>query len=423
MNKKLIRNYFEDWAEKKLPVGIKRELMINPLRGKVISIVGPRRSGKTWYFFMLMQDKKKNSLYLDFEDSALLDIKYHEFIELINYYTEITGIFPKHLFLDEIQNIDNWESGIRTLLDRTNLNIYITGSSSKLLGREIATQLRGRSLTYILLPFNFKEFLNSKNVQFNDIQTDKVRAKVKNLLKNYLEWGGYPEVALSDQKEKILREYYDAIYFRDFVERHRLRSLEVARFIFSFMFQNFSNELTINRMVNLLKSRGIKMGKNTVYSYFENLKDTFAVFFINRFSQKISLRESWPKKIYICDTGISKILRFSEDIGKLMENCVYLELFRQTNENPITEIYYFKDNQGREVDFLIKEGENIKQLIQVTYASDKDDIEKREINSLLKAGNFLNCRNLICITWDYEAKEMYNKNEIVFLPLWKWLLN
>jgi len=421
MEKSKVRSYIEDWYNREIPPLIERELFVKPIKGKAISIVGPRRAGKTFYFFQLMRKNKKNCLYLDFEDSALAEIRFDEILDVINLFTETTGQTPTDIFLDEVQKVDKWESMVRTLLNR-DFNIFITGSSSKLLSKEIATQLRGRSLTYLLFGFSFREFLKARNFELKKVLSQLEKAKIKNLLREYIELGSFPEVVLKEEKEKILKEYYDAIFFRDFVERHELKSLEVARFIFSHVFQNFSQEISINKIFNLFKSKGVKIGKSTLYDYVEKLQDTLAVFFVKKYSEKISLRESWPKKIYICDTGISKVIRFSEDLGKLMENVVFIELMRKTNENPILEIFYFKVD-GSEVDFVLKEGLKVRQLIQVTYSSSKDEIEKREIKSLVKASQLLKCKNLLVITWDYEDETKVENRKIVFKPLWKWLIS
>lgn len=423
MERGRIKKYIEDWYKKEIPPLIERELIVSPIERKVISIIGPRRVGKTFYFFQLMKPIKDYSVYFDFEDSSLANLRFDEVLDVINLFIEITGKEPTHIFLDEVQSIEKWESMIRTLLDRTNYKIFITGSSSKLLPKEIATQLRGRSITYLLLGFSFREFLKAKKVKIEKILSQVEKAKIKKLLKEYLDFGSFPEVVLREEKERILKEYYDAIFFKDFVERHKLKSFNVANLVFSHFFQNFSAEISINRIVDFFRSQGLKMGKNTIYDYTEKLQDTLAIFFIRKFSQKVSIRESWPKKVYICDTGISRILRFSEDIGKLMENAVFLELLRTININPLLEIFYWKDYQQNEVDFVIKEGLNIKQLIQVSYASSKEEIEKREIKSLIKASKQLNCRDLLIVTWDYDDELKINNRKIICKPLWSWLIS
>ena len=235
-----------------------------------------------------------------------------------------------------------------------------------------------------------------------------------------MEFGGFPDVVKNEEKLKILKEYSDLILFRDFIERHKIRNLDLARMIHTFMIQNYSKESSVRSLYNKLKTN-IKVGKDTVYEYVTKLEDTMFFFFLRRYSNKVHLRESWPKKIYLCDTGLAKIVRYSQDYGRLMENIVLLDLIRKRNENPLLEFFYLKFTDG-EIDFVLKEGLEIKQLIQVTYASGRDEIERREIKSLVKAGNELKCKDLKIITWDYEDEIKMDGKTVRCVPLWKWLL-
>jgi predicted AAA+ superfamily ATPase len=305
--------------------------------------------------------------------------------------------------------------------------MVITGSSSKLLSKEIATQLRGRTLTYLLLPFSFREFLKARGFKLEEKTLDRI-AELRRILIEYMEFGGFPDVVFSENKEKILKEYLDLILFRDFIERHRIENIEVARFLHNFIIQNFSKEISINSVYNKLKSLGVKVSKDTVYKYITKLEDTAFFFFLRRYSNKVHLRESWPKKVYLCDTGLTSIVKFSKDYGKLMENLVFLELLRKTNENPNLEIFYYKTKNNKEIDFLIKEKERITKLINVTYINSFDEMDKREYVSLLE-GYYefrLYKPELLVITWDYEDEKELNwfgkRGKIKFIPLWKWLL-
>jgi predicted AAA+ superfamily ATPase len=419
-NKRLVKDYFIHEKEniQRLKI-IDRELNINFAEGKATVIVGPRRAGKT--FFLKSFALKQNAFfYIDFENIIFKKLSPLEIFEIISIYTETFGEKPSLLLLDEIQNLPEWQSVVRALLER-NYNLLISGSSSKLLSMEIATQLRGRSLSYLLLPFSFREFLLLKKFEMKKHLTLEEEGKIKKLLIEYMEGSSYPEVLITGN-ERILGEYYNTILYTDFVERFRLKSLEVARFVFNFFLFNFSNEFSINKIVNFLSSQGIKFGKETVYDYVEKLPETLNVFFIERYEKSAYKRKAWPRKCYICDWGLSRLLSFEKNYGKIMENIVFLEWKRKTNENPFLDITYLKLNNG-EVDFVIREGLRIKQLVQVTYAHSKDELDKREIRSLLKAGEILGCKDLLIITWDYEDVLKINNSEIKCIPLWKWLLN
>ncbi|MEM1582659.1 MAG: ATP-binding protein [Candidatus Bathyarchaeia archaeon] len=340
--------------------------------------------------------------------------------DLVRVYVEVSGREPTSIFFDEVQNVHGWERALRELLDLGRYNIFATGSSSKLLSREIATQLRGRTFSYMLLPFSFREYLKAKDVAIQEPLTMDAAARIKAHLRDYLEYGGFPEVVFEEtEKERILKEYSEMILFRDIVERHSLKNIGLARFLLSFFLQNFSREFSVNRVMKSSELKGF--GKNTLYSYIGKVWDSTAIFFLNRYSLKAYQRESWPKKAYLCDTGLAKVAKFSEDIGKLMENAVFLELMRATNERPILEIYYWKHNH-KEVDFILKEGASIKELIQVTYARGRDEIDKRETKSLLEASEKTGCNTLTIITWDYGEKTEIENKKISFIPLWKWLL-
>jgi len=396
--------------------GVERELKVESIRNKAVCIVGPRKSGKTWFLRIHARDE----LYVDLQDIAFRGVKAEEFFKVIEIYSRISGRDVKRVFIDEVQEMDGWENLILSLMNR-GYEVFTSGSSSKILRREFSSSLRGKNITLLLLPFSFREFLKAKGFR-EDVRTSEGRGKVQKLLKDFLLIGGYPEVVLNDERRELLwKSYFEEIFYRDFVERYKIRSIEFGRFLLEFVFQNFSREISINRVKNFLKGK-ISFTDKTLYEYVGMLEDTLNIFFVKKFSPRVYERMSWPRKIYVADLGIVNILALSEDIGRRMENLVFLELLRKTNENPMLEIYYFKSAQQREVDFALKEGVEVKQLIQVTYASSRDEVEGREIKALLKASELLKCRNLLVITWNYEDELEINGRKIRFSPLWRWLL-
>ncbi len=421
MRKDDIIDYFKEYEN--IPDVIPRELKVPLNSDFIITIIGPRRAGKTYFLFSIYKrmNNKNNVIYLNFDDPRLSSIKASEIRSIIRVFIEMYGKKPKILLLDEIQNINGWERVIRELYDLKKYRIFITGSSSKLLSTEIATRLRGRSLSYILLPLSFREFLRFKNIKTSKFLSKDEEAKVKRLLREYIEFGGFPDVVKNREKLKILKEYSDLILFRDFVERHKIRNLDLARALHTFMIQNSSREISIRALFNKLKSK-VNVAKDSVYEYVTKLEDTMFFFFLKKFSKKIHLRETWPKKIYLCDTGLNKIVKFTPDYGRAMENVVFIELFRKKNKNPLIDITYFKNPQG-EIDFVVREGIKVKELIQVTYASSSDEIKEREVEILVRVGKELKCKNLKVITWDYEGEKTIKRKKIKFTPIWKWLLS
>ena len=419
--KEFVLEYFKKILDRiKKEKIISRELEVSTIPNKVVVIAGPRRSGKTFLLFSKIKENG-SSLYVDLEHSAFRYISHKDFFEIINIFGEYFGVDVKKIFIDEVQKVDEWERLVRSLLD--NYEIMISGSSSKLLPKEIATSLRGRSLTYLLLPLSFREYLNFKGVETRNIVSISEKVKLVKKLEEFLGWGGYPEIVIEwDKKEKILREYFETIFQKDFVERFEIVNVHVARLIFEFIIKNFAGEFSVNKIANFVSSMMGRNVKNMVYDYVEKLPETFTSFFVEKFERSVYKRKSFVKKIYICDLGLTNLLMEEKNVGKKMENAVFLELLRKTNKRPLIEIFYWKDYQENEVDFVIKEGLKVKQLIQVTYASSKDEVEKREIKALLKASELLKCKDLLIITWDYEDEIKVENKIIKFIPLWKWLL-
>ncbi|MEW6007929.1 MAG: ATP-binding protein [bacterium] len=422
MNRGLVEDYILEYTKRPIPPLIERDLRIAQT-DRIISIIGPRRAGKTYYFYQLMRDKKEKALYLNFEDTRLIELNFKEIRDLIRIYKEFRGKEPEYLFLDEIQNIQNWELAIREILDTQRYKIFITGSSSKLLSYEIATSLRGRTFKYLLLPFSFSEFLKAEGSPLGEALSKEEKAEIRGKLRRYLEFGGFPELVKEKEKERILKGFYELILFRDLVERHKLKNIALARFLLSNFSQNLSCEMSINKIFNFLKSQGKRVGKNTLYDYCEKIEDSVSVFFLLRYSEKIYQKEAWPKKVYLCDTGLSKVVRAQEDIGKLMENAVFLELLRRQNERPLIELYYYKDTSGKEIDFVLKEKTKVEELIQVCYNIEEIKTKEREFKSLITGAKRLNCQNLTVITWDLEAEEEFKGFWVNLIPLTKWLID
>jgi len=422
--KPILKELITEWREKNLPNIIEREKDLTKLIDwkilKAIPIVGFRRTGKT---FLLLDAAKKigkeNTLYIDFEDERLPQ-KTEVLTTLSDIIKEIYGRKKLILLLDEIQNIPNWSKWVRRMLDSFNYQIILSGSSSKLSSKEIPTELRGRCITIELYPLSFSEFLRFKNEDIEKL-TDPLKL---NLLREYINFGGLPEIVISEEAKKymLIEEYFKTFIIRDIFERYGIRNKELMRDIIRLLLN--STYITITKMFDTLRSIGHKLGKETIANYFYYLRSSMFIEFLEIISPKIKNSLKAPRKVMIIDNFFIKRFsqKFSENIGRLMENCVFLELKRRAAKNPLLEIYYWKDYYQNEVDFILKEGLKIKQLIQVTYASSKDEIEKREIKALIKASKLLKCKNLLIITWDYEDEVEIKNKKIVFKPLWKWLL-
>jgi predicted AAA+ superfamily ATPase len=364
-------------------------------------------------------------LFVNFEDGEVKKRNREEIVSCVQTHVEIYGKEPEFIFLDELQNLKDWESFVYSLIEKKRYFIFLTGSSSKLLSKEIATQLRGRSLNYAIFPFSFKEFLVSKKFQLKEIYSSMEEAKIKNFLSEYLQKGGFPLVVLGKIDEKTFaREYIDVVLYKDIVERFKIENVDAARFLLYSLLESFSKEFSVNKVYKAMKEKGMEVSNKVLYSYASYIQEAFFSFFVRKFYYSYRKSELSIPKVYVNDVGIANNFskhQFMENVGRLMENLVFIELKKQELSNLIEGIYYFKNMQN-EVDFVVKKGLEIDQLIQVTYASDRDEIDKREIKGLLKASELLNCNNLLVITWDYEDEINANNKKIVFVPLWKWLL-
>lgn len=386
------------------------------LSSKLIKVIsGVRRCGKSVFAYMLL--KNENFAYMNFDDERL-----HVFDtnQILSSFYEIYGKNLKLIFLDEIQNLDRWEL-FANRLKRAGFNLFITGSNAKLLSRELATHLTGRHMTMELFPFSFREYLGAINFK-EDFGTTRGIGLLKRELRNYLNLGGFPEIIVEKENPKIyIRELYRKIIERDIVNRYDISYKRTFREIALSLMSNPARSISFNR---IKKQFGLG-SEHTVKNYLSYLEEAYLIFLLNRFSYKSVEVEKSEKKVYVIDTGIINniSLKFARDYGHIYENVIAIELFRKKAFDPHIEIYYWKNPQHEEVDFVIKEGLKVRQLIQACWNIDDYDTKKREIRALLKASKELKCRNLLVITEDEEGEEKTKGKTIRYIPLWKWLLD
>jgi len=395
--------------ERKVPESFKRNI-----EKEIIKIItGVRRGGKSTLAILLL--KGKSFGYLNFDEKELIEQRLDD---LLNALKEVYGN-TRFILLDEIQNVNGWELWVNSL-QRLGYNLIITGSNAKLLSKELATHITGRYIELENFPFSFGEFLAFKNFSIEELKNNKEKeGEVKRMLREYLSKGGFPEYIIKELDQSYLQTLFHSIIFTDVVKRWSVKYSSKIEDLARYLISISSNEYSATKLRNLLGFRSTL----TVEKYIEYIKESYLIFTLERFSFKAKQFLKAPKKVYSVDNGLKSAIsqRINEEIGSSMENLVFIELkHRGLKENK--EIFYLKLNNDKEVDFLIKEGTAIKQLIQVTYASSRDEIEKREIKALEKASALLNCKDLLCITWDYEDELKENGKMIRFIPLWKWLL-
>ena len=379
-------------------------------------ITGIRRCGKSIFSYQLLKDKV--FAYINFDDERLITLETKDLNKILEIFHEVYGKF-KYILLDEVQNIYGWELFVNRL-KRQGFNLIVTGSNSKLLSKELATHLTGRHIALELFPFSFKEFLNYHDITIKPLLSTKEIGLIKRKFNEYIKTGGFPETLKDNIIPKTyLQALYSTIINKDVVLRHRIRFITTLKNIASYLITNHSNLMSFNKIKNIFDLKST----HTALNYVSYLEESYLFFFLKRlsFKKKVSLIAN--RKVYCIDTGLINTLgfKFSKDIGKLYENLVAIELLRKKSLNDL-DIYYWQDIYKHEVDFVIKEGLKIKQLIQVCYNIEDYYTKKREMKSLIKASKELECNNLLIITEDKEGIETLEDKKIKYTPLWRWLL-
>ena len=391
-----------------------REQIDTPL---IKVVTGPRRAGKSVFSLLLLKDK--NFAYLNFDDENL--VKAENYDEIVQAMFEVYPA-PQYFLFDEIQNLPAWELFVNKL-HRRNYNILLTGSNARLLSKELATTLTGRHLTYEILPFSFREFLEAKNVRFSkdDLTLPEIKGRFLNVFDEYLKKGGYPEIVTKGLDVKTyLATLFDSVLLKDIVKRYKVRFTSKLYDLATYLISNTASEFSFTKLKNILGFASV----STVEKYLGYLEESYLFFVLNRFSFKVKQQIKAPRKIYLVDNGFieAKAFQFSPDTGRLMENLAFVEFIRR-GYVPNLDLFYYKTRNNREVDFVVRRENRIEELVQVSLASADHNTREREMKALREASEELDCRNLTIITWDKEGEEKVKDKVIRFLPMWEWLLN
>ncbi|MFW6014639.1 MAG: ATP-binding protein [Nanoarchaeota archaeon] len=373
---------------------------------EILAITGVRRSGKTYFMYELMQYltqkvPKENIVYLNFEDERLAFLQRDELDKIFEYYYEFSGAKGKlYFFFDEIQNVPYWEKWLSRSFEKH--KFVISGSNSKLLSSELVSAITGRYFEIRIFPFTYKETLERK---YSLYKTENV-GLLKRKFSEYLEYGGFPESILYGKKD-LLQEYYKSIILKDVINRHNIKYKDLIKRLSLFVASNYSKPLSLYSL-----NKQYDAGINTIKNYVNYLEESFLYIFIDKFDYSLKKQQYNPPKAYGVDVAIMDAInfKFSKDIGRKIENIVLIELL-----NRKCEVFYHKDKY--ECDFVVKEGLDIVQAIQVCYELN-DENSQREIKGLKSAMKKYNLKEGLLITYDTE-KEIEN---IKVKPVWKFLL-
>lgn len=375
-------------------------------------ITGIRRCGKSILAHQALQNREYG--YINFDDERLIGLSSQDLNKILQFLLEIKpGITT--LFFDEIQNVEGWEL-FANRLQRQGYNLVITGSNSKLLSKELATHLTGRFISIELMPFSFSEYLQAKEFVWTATSLYKTqeKAKVYSFLREYLEWGGFPDMVLNGYHAPYLRELYDKIISRDITYRYRIKYSKTLKEMALYSHANLGNLLTFHKVKNTFDISSI----HTVKNYYQYLMDAYLVFLMNSFSFKVKEQIRQPRKIYTIDNGLSAAIspKFTQDRGAALENLVFQELKRRGHE-----IAYYGTSEY-EVDFILSSQRKVTTLMQVAYELSDLTTREREYKALIKAASHLHCKDLMIITWEEESTEKIDDYSITLIPIWKWLL-
>ena len=400
-----------------------------------LSLLGIRRAGKSsiihLYLQQLFSDKNlitKNSLFINLEDPRFTrQLTAQDLHQLFEIYLQNLNPTDPIIILDEVQNVEGWERFVRYLLEAKNLRVIVTGSSSKLLDQELATVLTGRHIDIEVFPLMLREILEFESIPYDSaVQVTKNKIAIKRAFDCYFQWGGFPEIYLSEsieRKRELLFRYFDDIIFKDLVKRFNIQEVHKLEQLANILITNIATLQSFNRLKTQI---GISL--DTVERFVRYFEIARMFFFLKKYEYSIGEQIRSVHKVYLIDNGFytAKGFRFSENVGRLAENLVAIELFKRRLILPNIELYYWRDYQQREVDFVVKMGTDVHQLIQVCWNISKPRTLKREVNNLLRASQELNCNDLLIVTEDVNDQQEYTINsgtrKIRFVPLWKFLL-
>lgn len=377
-------------------------------------ITGPRRAGKSVFSLLLLRGKR--FAYLNFDDDKLLK----EFDEehIMQVLKEVYSDYD-YLLLDEPQNLPNWDLWVSKLY-RRGYNLIITGSNSNLLSSEMASLLTGRYLSIEILPFSLRETLEYRKSNFNPaLPEDKADFMLQ--VEDYFHYGGYPEIINNrDITESYLKTLFDSIIMKDIVRRYKVRKVEELYQFATYMISIFTSPFTYSSITEEL---GLS-SKTTVQKFCTYLKNCYLFFYLPRYNHKLKLMQKAPQKVYIVDNGFlsSSAFQISENKGRLLENLVLLEFIRRKYEIG-KNLFYYRNQSDKEVDFVVRENNVVRQLVQVCWDMSNPKTQKREIGSLMACAKDFPNGELFVITWNEQKEITMNAKIIHVIPYYKWCLS
>ena len=363
------------------------DLLLNSSLIKLIT--GPRRVGKSTQALLMLRDK--NFAYLNFDNYSLLEAWDANLVMRM-----LDDVYPgyEYILLDEVQNLDGWDLWVSELY-RLGKNLVITGSNARMLSSEMATVLTGKYLQLEMLPFSLEEFFDWNKLDLHCLNPeDKTNSLV--LADDYLRNGGYPEVVASRQLTRsYLDTLFDSIVWKDVAKRHNVRNVTDLNNLAMYLVSNFCNPVSANDLTTELGFSSV----NTTRKYMDYLHEPYLFYYLSRYNNKLKLMKKAPRKVYVVDNGFvtSKAFSLSDNLGRLLENQVFIELVRRGYDVERT-MFYYRSRNDKEVDFVLCKEAHIERLVQVCYDMSNPKTEKREVDSIVECAGELKCSNLVIVT-------------------------
>ena len=404
-----------------------REWELPIQNSRIVTVTGIRRCGKSSLLGLavnkLLQAGVSNEriLFVGFDDERLIGLKAEHLDEILQSYREMyptIHLKDVYMFFDEIQLVEGWELFVLRVYKNYCKNIFITGSTAKMLSAEMTSALRGWPDEYREYTLSFQEYLKFKRVKVNKY-TESGAAILANEFRAYCKEGGFPQVVLTDgqsEKVKVLQSYFNTMLFRDMMEHYHISSpSEVVRYFLKRVMNNLTKPTSVNNIYNELKSQGMKVSKDSLYLWLDYACNIFLFHRVPKYTRSLVKERAMPAKYYVADTGLCNavLLSQSEDEGKALENIVYLMLERTIGVDG--RIFYFFENS--ECDFVIQHGDNVSELIQVCWELNAQNRE-REVGGLCAAAEATHCRKCKIITFNQTDTLSAGDITIEVLPVW-----
>ena len=434
ISRDLLRLKLAESLAAKTPELTRRDIRLPEVPGKAFAVIGVRRGGKTSFLMQSRADRlaqgapREGQVLLSLEDERLAGLTVADLRWLLEehgrQFPDLHQESPLSLYLDEVQGVPGWEGLVRRLMDSGGVELFVSGSSAKLLSREVATSLRGRAMEVLVHPFSFREALRHQGAE-PDGPVERMapgeRTALDRALRRYLAEGGFPEAqgAAPRDRAALLGGYVDVVILRDVIERHDVTNPLALRWLQRQLLANPGGPFSVKKHYDTLRSQGVSVGKDTLHSYLAYLEDAFLVRTVALHSASERQRMVNPRKSYPVDPGLIALFERSGRThhGRALETVVLIELERRGFE-----VAYVRTKEGFEVDFLAHRAGEKPRLIQVCLESEGDETWDRELRALEAGAREHSSARPMLVTLDAVPPSRPLPRGLTWVPAAQWLL-